>query len=197
HLAGVLDDGPLSEQDRDRFRKVLAPKVAGAWYLHELTDAQPLSFFVLFSSAAALVGSPGQSGYAAANAFLDALAQQRRAQVRPGLALAFGPWAEVGMAARSGGRAIQRARQQGLGAHSPAQGLAMLGTVLAAGLAGPVAVLPPAVPASDPVSAAPASVPAQQPLDPRQEPVAARVERLTRRALGLSKTADLRRTLHE
>ncbi|MCL4204445.1 MAG: SDR family NAD(P)-dependent oxidoreductase [Pirellulaceae bacterium] len=100
HLAGVLDDGVLREQTRERFDRVMAAKVLGAWHLHELTADLPLEQFVLFSSAAALLGSPGQGNYAAANAFLDALAHQRRAEGRPGLSINWGSWAEVGMAAR-------------------------------------------------------------------------------------------------
>jgi NADPH:quinone reductase-like Zn-dependent oxidoreductase len=100
HLAGVLDDGVLREQTRARFDRVMAAKVLGAWHLHELTADLPLEQFVLFSSAAALLGSPGQGNYAAANAFLDALAHHRRAEDRPGLSINWGSWAEVGMAAR-------------------------------------------------------------------------------------------------
>ncbi|MCX6047698.1 MAG: type I polyketide synthase, partial [Chloroflexi bacterium] len=99
HAAGLLDDGVLSEQSLARFAKVLWPKVQGVWHLHRLTQAHPLDFFVCFSSAAALLGSPGQSNYAAANAFLDTLMQQRRQQGQPGLSINWGPWAEIGMAA--------------------------------------------------------------------------------------------------
>ncbi|MCC7360824.1 MAG: type I polyketide synthase, partial [Anaerolineales bacterium] len=98
HAAGVLDDGVLTRQTWPRFAEVLRPKLAGAWNLHRLTRAIPLDCFVLFSSAAALLGSPGQAGYAAANAFLDALAHQRRADGLPALSLNWGPWAGAGLA---------------------------------------------------------------------------------------------------
>ena len=100
HLAGVLDDGILREQTRERFDRVMAAKAIGAWNLHDLTREEPLDMFVLFSSAAALLGSPGQGNYAAANAFLDALAHHRRWEKRPALSVNWGSWAEVGMAAR-------------------------------------------------------------------------------------------------
>ena len=101
HAAGVLDDGVLSQQNVERFEKVMAPKVSGAWHLHRLTMAQemPLDFFVCFSSVASLLGEGGQGNYAAANAFLDGLMQQRRAMGLPGLSINWGAWAEVGMAA--------------------------------------------------------------------------------------------------
>jgi phthiocerol/phenolphthiocerol synthesis type-I polyketide synthase C len=100
HAAGVLDDGILQRLDERRLRDVMAPKVEGAWNLHTLTRDTALDFFVLFSSAASLLGSPGQAHYAAANAFLDALAWHRRAEGRPALSINWGPWAEVGLATR-------------------------------------------------------------------------------------------------
>jgi NAD(P)-dependent dehydrogenase (short-subunit alcohol dehydrogenase family)/acyl carrier protein len=100
HLAGVLDDGMLREQTMERFERVLSPKAVGGWNLHIHTLGLPLDYFVLFSSAAALLGSPGQANYAAANAYLDSLAHYRRAQGLPALSINWGSWAEAGMAAR-------------------------------------------------------------------------------------------------
>ena len=89
----------LSEQTPERIARVLAPKVRGGWALHALTLGDPIDSFVLYSSAAALFGSPGQSNYAAANGFLDGLAAYRQARDLPGLAINWGSWAEIGMAA--------------------------------------------------------------------------------------------------
>ncbi len=115
HLAGVLDDGVLREQTRERFDRVMAAKVHGAWNLHELTRDDRLDLFVLFSSAAALLGSPGQGNYAAANAFLDALAHHRRWEKLPALSVNWGSWAEVGMAARLSETEGQRWSAAGVG----------------------------------------------------------------------------------
>jgi len=104
HAAGVLDDGSLLQQTPERFAQVMAPKVQGAWNLHQLTVAHPLDCFVLFSSAAALIGSAGQSSYAAANAFLDALAHIRKGMGLPALSVNWGPWEGSGMAANAGVR---------------------------------------------------------------------------------------------
>ncbi|WP_375772897.1 SDR family NAD(P)-dependent oxidoreductase [Archangium gephyra] len=99
HLAGILDDGLVAQQDTARFRRVMAPKIDGAWHLHRLTRERPLDFFVLYSSVASLLGSPGQTGYSASNSFLDALAQHRHAAGLPGLSISWGPFSEVGLAA--------------------------------------------------------------------------------------------------
>ena len=96
HLAGVLDDATLMEQDWSRFETVFAPKVYGSYYLHKYS--MNLDFFVMFSSVSSIWGNPGQSNYAAANAFMDALCHYRKEQGLPALSLSWGPWAEVGMA---------------------------------------------------------------------------------------------------
>jgi hypothetical protein len=100
HTAGVLDDGIFLEQTWPRTEKVFRSKAAGAWNLHQLTAGKALDFFVLFSSVASLTGSPGQSGYAAANAFLDALAHYRHSLVLAALSVNWGAWAGSGMAAQ-------------------------------------------------------------------------------------------------
>ena len=130
HAAGVLDDGMLRQQDWERFTKVMAPKIQGAWNLHILTQNLPLDFFVMFSSVASLLGSPGQGNYAAANAFLDALAHYRYAQGLPGLAINWSTWAEVGMAANSGSQEQQRLVAMGMDTIAPQQGLQVLGQLL-------------------------------------------------------------------
>jgi myxalamid-type polyketide synthase MxaB len=99
HAAGILQEGLVGNQSADSFASVMAPKVGGGWELHRLTQGIPLDFFVCFSSMASLTGSPGQANYAAANAFLDALATMRRAEGLPAVSIQWGPWAEVGMAA--------------------------------------------------------------------------------------------------
>ncbi|WP_254173683.1 non-ribosomal peptide synthetase/type I polyketide synthase [Planktothrix pseudagardhii] len=128
HAAGVLDDGVLLQQNWQRFNRVLAPKVQGAWNLHHLTQNQPLDFFVLFSSATSVLGNTGQANHAAANAFLDALASYRRMQGLPGLSINWGVWAEVGAVARLG--LVEQLSRQGEESIDPKQGLQILEQLL-------------------------------------------------------------------
>jgi NAD(P)-dependent dehydrogenase (short-subunit alcohol dehydrogenase family)/acyl carrier protein len=102
HAAGTLDNATLTTLDAARFARVLAPKLDGAWNLHRLTADRPLDVFALFSSAASLLGAHGQANHAAASAFLDALAHDRRARGLPALSVNWSAWAEVGAAVRDG-----------------------------------------------------------------------------------------------
>ena len=125
HAAGVLDDCVLMHVTERRFRTVLAPKVDGAWLLHTLTRDVDLDQFVLFSSTASLLGSPGQATYAAANAFMDALAHFRRPAGQTAISINWGAWAEVGMAATR-----RDALVRWMGFLTPAEGLAALASLM-------------------------------------------------------------------
>ena len=124
HAAGVLDDGVIESMTADQLDRVLRPKLDAAVHLDELTRDAELSEFVLFSSVAALIGSPGQGNYAAANAFLDALASRRRADGLPASSLAWGLWADsAGMAGGLDAAEIARLERNGVGALTAELGL--------------------------------------------------------------------------
>ncbi|MEU8380857.1 SDR family NAD(P)-dependent oxidoreductase [Streptosporangium sp. NPDC048865] len=139
HAAGVLRDRTIAATDFDEVREVLRPKVDGTRNLHRLTRRDPLELFVLFSSAAGLLGSGGQAGYAAANAFLDGFAHWRRGEGLPATSVDWGVWSEIGLAARPD--RAGRLADKGMGSIDPASGLRVLAGLLAESPA-QVAVVP-------------------------------------------------------
>ncbi|MFD0904814.1 SDR family NAD(P)-dependent oxidoreductase [Actinomadura sediminis] len=143
HAAGVLDDATIGSLTAERLDAVLRPKVDAALNLHELTADLDLRAFVLFSSAAGVLGTPGQGNYAAANAFLDALAAHRRARGLPGLSLAWGAWEGDGMAGTLAGADARRVRRVGIVPLTPEHGLELLDAATAAAAAGGDAALVP------------------------------------------------------
>ena len=122
HAAGVLADGTVTDLDPTRVHQVLAPKLAGGWNLHLATSDDDLDFFVLFSSVSSILGLAGQANYAAANAFLDALAQQRRQLGLRATSINWGPWGEAGLAAADDARG-ERLAQRGLGSLTTTEAL--------------------------------------------------------------------------
>jgi amino acid adenylation domain-containing protein len=130
HAAGIIDDGILLQQTVDRFEKVMAPKVKGAWNLHKLTVDKKLDFFVSFSSTASVLGVTGQSSYAAANAFLDSLAGYRGSLGLPALTINWGGWEDTGMAAHLLQQDIEHLEQLGVKALRPEEGLRILGLLI-------------------------------------------------------------------
>ncbi|MDE0628612.1 MAG: SDR family NAD(P)-dependent oxidoreductase, partial [Bryobacterales bacterium] len=126
HSVGALADAALTNQDWERFERVLGPKVLGAWRLHRATLKRELDLFVVFSSLAGVIGNPGQANYAAANAFLDQLARHRRALGLPGQAIAWGPWSGVGEAAERRERLAPRLADFGGEWIVPEQGIRTL-----------------------------------------------------------------------
>lgn len=130
HAAGVLSDGIVHGQSRQRFRDVYAPKVRASWALHRaIEQLPPVDFFVVFSSAASVLGTPGQCNYAAANAFMDGLTRARRWQRKPSQSMQWGPWAQVGLAALQDRG--ERLAQRGLVALRPEDGARAFGAALA------------------------------------------------------------------
>ncbi|UXY24901.1 type I polyketide synthase (plasmid) [Streptomyces cynarae] len=141
HAAGVVDDGILGVLTPERFDRVLRPKVNAAVHLDELTRDLNLTAFVLFSSVAGLMGMAGQANYAAANTFLDGLAQARRAAGRAAVSLAWGLWeTDSGMAAGLGTAELERLSRSGVQPLPDRAGLALFDAAVAAGTAAPAAV---------------------------------------------------------
>jgi acyl transferase domain-containing protein/acyl-CoA synthetase (AMP-forming)/AMP-acid ligase II/acyl carrier protein len=136
HAAGTTDDGVVASLTPERVAAVLRAKADSAWHLHTLTEQLDLQAFVLFSSAAGTLGSPGQGNYAAANAFLDALATRRRARGLAGTSLAWGLWREASeLTADMGAADHARVARAGLSALSSEQGLELFDAAVGQGAA--------------------------------------------------------------
>jgi len=131
HAAMVLDDAPIMKLDGERLRRVLAPKIVGAWNLHAATRDIKLDHFILYSSGTTVVGNPGQANYVAANLYLESLVQYRRALGLPALAVAWGAIKDVGVLARNTGVEEMLQNRVGLAAIPAAEALADLGRLMA------------------------------------------------------------------
>ena len=149
HSAGVLDDGVIDTLTPERIDRAMVGKADAAWHLHELTEKLDLSAFVLFSSVAGVFGSAGQASYAAANAFLDALAAHRRARGLPAISIAWGLWATAsGMTAHLAGVELKRIERLGLRTIDTEEGLDLFDAACAMGAVDGGAFDPAAQPAT-------------------------------------------------
>ena len=131
HAAGTLKDGTVLQQTREQFATVFRPKVHGGWLLHEFSRHSPLDFFVVYGSAASLLGSAGQSNHAAANGFLDGLSRLRQRQGLPSTTIAWGAWSEIGAASHV--TDVGRAARLGLSTFSPGKGIELLEQAISSG----------------------------------------------------------------
>ncbi len=134
HAAGMAEPLPMVDLDAAQLERAMGAKVTGTWLLHDLLAGERLDFFVCFSSGAALLGSPMLGGYAAANAFLDAMAHQRQASGQVATSINWGFWDEIGMIARSGRELGRQFVPQGMKAFSPGEGLAAMQQCLELGI---------------------------------------------------------------
>ncbi len=129
HTAMVMDDGVVLQMNRERFEKVMAPKMKGAWNLHFYSRHCPLDFFIMFSSVASTIGNAGQGNYSAANAFLDGFAPYRRQLGLPATTVNWGHMAEVGYVARHG-NVSERLNRIGLRGISPHAAMKIMGATI-------------------------------------------------------------------
>jgi NAD(P)-dependent dehydrogenase (short-subunit alcohol dehydrogenase family)/acyl carrier protein len=141
NTSGVVQGALLAQESSERFLEVLDVKLAGSFNLHLLTRDRPLDFFVSFSSASALLASPGQASYAAGNAFQDALGHHRVRSGLPGLSVNWGNWGEVGMVAALPEAGRRLFRERGLGEIDAREALSLLGDLIVEGRA-QVGVMP-------------------------------------------------------
>lgn len=141
HTAGLTDDGMIIHQTKAQFDKVLAPKVQGSWFLHELTKSMHLDFFVMFSSVVSLFGMSGLSNYAAANSFLDGLSEYRRFQGLPAVSINWGPW-NAGMTSALGTEGRKKWKSLGFEFLEISEAISVLEYILKTGGYHHVAVLP-------------------------------------------------------
>ncbi|MFC8383321.1 type I polyketide synthase [Nocardia sp. NPDC057272] len=136
HTAGVVEDALFSEHTPEHIPTVLRPKADAAWHLHEVTDGRPLAMFVMYSSIAGLLGNPGQANYAAANGFLDALAQHRRHRGLTATAMAWGLWERgTGITGHLTERDLRRMRREGLIPLTDDDGMSLFDNALSTGRA--------------------------------------------------------------
>ncbi len=133
HSAALIEDAPLIKVDRDLMHRVMSAKMLGAWHLHELTKEDPLTAFVLYSSSSVMVGNPGQGTYVAANAFLNALAELRRAEGLPALATGWGAIKDAGFLTRNQQVEEMLEQRAGMEATPTRVILAELGRLMGAG----------------------------------------------------------------
>ncbi|GGZ62388.1 polyketide synthase [Streptomyces inusitatus] len=129
HAAGVIELASAAETEPEQFDAMIGPKVTGAWNLHRLLEGSPLDFFVLFSSASAVLGSPMLGAYAAANAGLDALAHHRRDLGLPALSVNWGFWSSVGMVARYDDEHERSLAPRGIESFTPEEGIGLLQSI--------------------------------------------------------------------
>nr|AXL06216.1 polyketide synthase [uncultured bacterium] len=188
HTAGVLGDGVVTELTPDRIDAVRRPKVDAARLLDELTRDADLAAFVLFSSAAGVLGNPGQAGYAAANAELDALAHQRNREGLPAVSIAWGYWATVsGMTEHLGAADLRRNQRIGMSGLPADEGMALLDAAIGTGGALVAAKFDVAALRATAKSGGPVP-PLLRGLAPLPRRTAARTASLTERLAGLSET---------
>lgn len=140
HAAAVIDDGLIRQMDAARFQRVFMPKAQGAWNLHRLSETQPLEFFAVYSSMTTFLGNPGQANYVAANSYLEALVNYRRARGLPGMFIALGAIDDVGFLTRHQAVKDLLTSRLGTQALTAETALRMLEKMLVAGIAGAAAI---------------------------------------------------------